>query len=188
MLCGHNAAWTSVQVRMMDGQTRNIQQGVSQEGTMAVQEQIGTFVPADEGKRVSFLGQLFTYKVLGESDAVSIFELVTPPQNGAAPHLHPKQDETHYILAGEYTFMLAGREVSAGPGSIVFVPKGTVHAFTNVGSQDGTILFIETPAGPLEQWLLESGEAGGEANLAQLIEAGKRSGAIEFVVLGQAGS
>ena len=80
--------------------------------------------------------------------------------------------------------MIAEREVSAGPGSIIFVPKGTVHAFTNVGIQDGKLLFIETPAGPLEQWLVESGEAGGETDLAQLAEAGKRSGAIEFVLPG----
>ncbi len=151
---------------------------------MTTQAQTGIVVPADEGKHISFLGQQFTYKLLGDSDAVSIFELVTPPQNGAAPHFHPAQDETHYILVGDYTFMLAGREVSAGPGSIIFVPKGTVHAFTNVGTQHGKILFIETPAGPLEQWLAESGEAGGEADLAHLIEVGKRSGAIEFVVPG----
>ncbi len=149
---------------------------------MTVQAQTGTVVPADEGKHISFLGQLFTFKLLGDSDAVGIFELVTPPQQGAPPHVHHRQDETHYVLAGDYTFMLAGREVSAGPGCIIFVPKGTVHAFTNVGTQDGKLLFIETPAGPLEQFLIEGGEAGGEPDLARLAEMGKRSGAIEFVV------
>ena len=149
---------------------------------MTAQAQTGIVVPPGEGKSLSFLGQLFTFKLLGESDAVSIFELVTPPQHGAPPHFHHQQDETHYILAGDYTFMIAGREVPAGPGAIIFVPKGTVHAFTNVGRQDGKLLFIETPAGPLEQFLIERGEAGGEPDFAQLAEVGKRSGAIEFVV------
>ncbi len=154
---------------------------------MAAQEQTGTVVPSGEGKRISFLGQLFIFKELGASDTVGIFELVSPPQTGATPHFHPQQDETHYILAGDYTFTLAGREVKAGPGAIIFVPRGTVHAFTNVGPEDGTILFVETPAGPLEQWLIASGEAGGEPAVAHLAETGKQSGAIEFVVPGQAG-
>ncbi len=154
---------------------------------MATQVQSGTCIGAGEGKRIAFLGQLFIFKELGASDTVGIFELVSPPQTGATPHFHPQQDETHYILAGDYTFTLAGREVKAGPGAIIFVPRGTVHAFTSVGPEDGTILFVETPAGPLEQWLIASGEAGGEPAVAHLAETGKQSGAIEFVVPGQAG-
>ena len=156
---------------------------------MTTQTQGGTYVPADGGRRSWLLGNLFTFKLLGDSEAVGLFELVTPPQGGAPPHLHPLQDEVHYVLEGRYAFRLDGRAFEAGPGSVVFVPKGTVHAFTNAGMGPGKILFVEAPAGPLERFLIEAGEPvedpsrppSGEPDMAKLLDAAKRSGGIEFV-------
>jgi hypothetical protein len=73
---------------------------------------------------------------------------------------------------------------------VVYVPRTTVHAFTYTGTQKGKMLFIETPAGPLEQFLEEAGEPvsdpssspQGPADMDKLQASAQRTGGIEFVV------
>ena len=120
---------------------------------------------------------------------MGIFEDEVPPESGAPPHLHRSQDETHYILEGQFEFVLGERKVNAGAGSVVYVPRTTVHAFTNTGTQKGKILFIETPSGALEQFLEEAGEPVsdpssppvGPPEMDKLQASAQRTGAIEFV-------
>jgi mannose-6-phosphate isomerase-like protein (cupin superfamily) len=42
---------------------------------------------------------------------------------------------------------LGDRIVNAPAGSIVFVPRGTVHTFQNVGTEPGVLLVGVTPGG-----------------------------------------
>ena len=46
---------------------------------------------------------------------------------GPPTHIHPHTDESFYIGEGEMTFVFADRQVVAGPGSFVFVPRGVEH-------------------------------------------------------------
>jgi mannose-6-phosphate isomerase-like protein (cupin superfamily) len=151
-----------------------------------------THLPSGEGKSLWILGQLMTFKVHDESETVGIFEIETPPEGGAPPHLHRSQDETHYILEGDFEFVLGlgDRTVDAGAGSVVYVPRTTVHAYTNVGTEMGKLLFIEAPAGPLEQFLEEIGEPvsdpaspqGLPPDMDKLQASAQRTGGIEWVV------
>jgi mannose-6-phosphate isomerase-like protein (cupin superfamily) len=147
------------------------------------------YVASGAGRSLWILGQLMTFKLYGESETVGLFEMVIPPGGGAPPHLHRTQDETHYILEGEFEFQCGERKITAGPGSVVYVPKGLVHAFGNHGTQPGRLLFVETPAGPLEQWLAEIGDPvtdpssppQGAPDMEKLAAAAQRTGGIEFV-------
>jgi mannose-6-phosphate isomerase-like protein (cupin superfamily) len=153
--------------------------------------QTAIHVPQGEGKSLWIVGQLVTFKVHGDqSEAVGIFEEEVPPEFEAPPHLHPSQDETHYILEGHFVFLLGERKVSAGAGSVVYVPRKTVHAYTNTETEWGKILFIEAPAGPLEQFLEEVGEPvsdpssppQGPPDMDKQQASAQRTGGIEFVV------
>ena len=145
-------------------------------------------VAQGEGKSLWILDELVTFKVHDHSETVGIFEDEVPPQTGAPPHLHRTQDETHYVLEGQFEFVLGERKVDAGAGSVVYVPRTTVHAFTNTGTEKGKILFINTPAGPLEQFLVEFGEPvsdpssppEGELDLDKLQAIAQRTGGLEF--------
>jgi mannose-6-phosphate isomerase-like protein (cupin superfamily) len=104
--------------------------------------------PQGEGRSLWILDQLMTFKVHQESETMWITEFEIPPESGAPPHLHRTQDETHHVLEGHFEYVLADRKVNARAGSVVYVPRTTVHAFTNTGTDMGRILFIEAPAGP----------------------------------------
>jgi mannose-6-phosphate isomerase-like protein (cupin superfamily) len=152
--------------------------------------QTASYIPQGEGKSVWILDEVCTFKVHDQSETVGIFEDEVPPESGPGPHLHRSQDETHYILEGQFEFVLGDRKVNAGAGSVVYVPRTTVHAFTNTGTEKGKILFIETPAGPLEQWLEEAGEPisdpssppqEGPPDMDKLQAIAQRTGGIEFV-------
>ncbi len=58
------------------------------------------------------------------------FELIElAGDRGPLPHIHREHDECFYIAEGLYTFVLGTEELQAPAGSVVFVPRGTRHAF-----------------------------------------------------------
>src|ERR1051326_8412067 len=67
----------------------------------------------------------------------AITEGTTPPLGGPPLHRHSREDESFYILEGEFVFEVDGKLLQAGPGSSVFAPRGTVHLFQNVGTSVG---------------------------------------------------
>jgi quercetin dioxygenase-like cupin family protein len=139
-----------------------------------------------QGDGVWFAGQLVTFKV--RDKGISLFELAVGPHGGAPPHRHRSQDETHYILEGRYTFRCDARTIDAGPGSVVHVPRGVVHAFTNISPGWGRMLCIVCPPGPLERFLDEAGQPARDRSspppdaitMEQLLDIAKRTGGIEL--------
>jgi mannose-6-phosphate isomerase-like protein (cupin superfamily) len=163
---------------------------------MEADNRSATYVPAGEGRNFWIQGQLLTFKIQGPGAKVAMFELLIPPKDGTPPHLHPAQEEIHYILEGQYEFRCADRTIQAGPGAVVHVPAGMVHCFTNIGIEPGQILFIATPAGPLERFLEEVGEPitdpsaahGPPLDIGKLQGVAQRTGGIAFVVCEATGS
>jgi mannose-6-phosphate isomerase-like protein (cupin superfamily) len=76
---------------------------------------------------------------------------------GPPLHIHPHTDEGFYIAEGEMTFEIGDREVVAGAGSFVFVPRGVVHTARNSGP------------GPMRGVLLLS--PGGAEHMTQPVES-----------------
>jgi mannose-6-phosphate isomerase-like protein (cupin superfamily) len=87
-------------------------------------------------------GQLLTYKVTAEQTggAYSLFEGTVPPGGAAPPHIHHREDESFYVVEGEFEFTRDGESIRAAAGSLVYVPRGSLHAFENVGESTGTLL------------------------------------------------
>jgi quercetin dioxygenase-like cupin family protein len=79
--------------------------------------------------------------------AYAIVESTTQPRSGPPLHRHTLEDESFYVLEGQYMFEVDGRRILAGPGSAVFAPRGTAHTFMNVGSTPGRMLGVMQPAG-----------------------------------------
>jgi len=100
---------------------------------------------------------------LGGADtdgSYAITEGITPPNGGPPLHRHSREDESFYILEGEFVFEVDGKQTKAGPGCSVFVPRGTAHLFQNIGTGVGRMLSVVQPAG-LEDFFTEMSVASG---------------------------
>jgi mannose-6-phosphate isomerase-like protein (cupin superfamily) len=84
----------------------------------------------------------------------AITDGITPPGGGPPLHRHSREDESFYILEGEFDFEVDGKLIHGGPGCSVFAPLGTVHQFQNVGTAPGRMLSVVQPAG-LEEFFNE---------------------------------
>lgn len=120
-------------------------------------------VPPGEGESIWTVGNTFTLKATTESTGGSmlLMEMNVPPRGGPPPHVHHRTDEAFWVLEGEIEILDGDRTFVAGAGSFVFVPKGTVHAFKNVGAGTARFLGIALPAG-LEGYFQEVGRPAGE--------------------------
>ncbi len=120
-----------------------------------------THIPPGEGsKSLWVLGELVMYKTTSEQTggAYSLFEVVSQPGGGPPPHVQHREDEAFYVLEGEYELLDEGRTMRAGVGSLVYVPKGNLHTYKNVGDKPGRILVSQTPGGLHERFFEEIGE------------------------------
>ena len=51
------------------------------------------------------------------------------------------------MLEGEHVFQVGDKEFRAGPGGLVFAPRGVPHAQRRVVPRSGRILVLTSPAG-----------------------------------------
>jgi len=114
----------------------------------------------DGGRSIWLLGMLVTFKAVSEETGgeYSLYEQTVPLQLGAPPHIHHRETEAFYVLEGEFEFLKGDHAVRAGAGEFVHVPRGVVHAFTNVGTMPARFLAIVTPGGLHEKLLSGLGE------------------------------
>ena len=80
----------------------------------------------------------------------TIQDQLMPEGSGAPPHLHERYEEGFYLIDGDIRFQVGEDIVTAGPGSFVWIPRGTPHAF-RVLSKTARALNFYTPGGFDEQ-------------------------------------
>ncbi len=134
--------------------------GTSSNGTMMPVMQPNLFpLPARSGKMVAVLGDLYTFLVSTEETggAFATLEKIIRPQNGPPPHIHHGNDETLYVMEGTFAFLVGEQTIQAETGTYVYVPRGTVHTFTNIGAAAGRLLVTVTPSG-FEKYFEEIGK------------------------------
>src|SRR5262249_8549760 len=69
------------------------------------------------------------------------------PGEGPPDHLHSNQEEVFFILEGAYEVTAGGETATAGPGTIIFIPRNVVHRFKNVGDKTACMLDWSLPGG-----------------------------------------
>jgi quercetin dioxygenase-like cupin family protein len=76
-----------------------------------------------------------------------MFECPIPPGDGPPVHRHEREDELFYVLEGRFKFSVDGKEFVGDQGAFACAPRGSAHAFRNVGPTPGKLLVTCTPAG-----------------------------------------
>jgi quercetin dioxygenase-like cupin family protein len=80
-----------------------------------------------------------------DATGFELFDLRGPAESGPPPHAHP-WDEAYYVLEGEVAVMVEGAEYLVGPGDVVNVPAGSLHAY-RITSASARFLVATTPQG-----------------------------------------
>ncbi len=113
-----------------------------------------------EGRAWWFLTDLYLIRAVSEdTDGVfTLSEVTAAPQSPPAPHIHHREDETYYILEGEFEFLDQDRTFTAGAGSLVYLPKHRLHSHRNPGDVPAKAVVLHTPAGNIEKFIEEVGK------------------------------
>jgi mannose-6-phosphate isomerase-like protein (cupin superfamily) len=114
-------------------------------------------VQAGEGTALETpIGDVVTVKAAtGQTNgSLTVLEFVIGPKQGPALHTHLREDELWYVIDGDFRFKAGGVMLRASTGGMAFGPRGTPHAFQNVGETPGRLLVITTPSG-LERFFEE---------------------------------
>lgn len=116
-------------------------------------------VDAGAGKTLRVISDLVTWKATADETggAYSLFETSTPPGGGTPPHLQHYEDEAFFVLSGTYAFHVGDDVIELGAGGYAFVPRDTVHAYSNVGDATARMLILVTPGGIHENFFAEVG-------------------------------
>src|SRR5512146_1421502 len=104
----------------------------------------------NEGELVHLLALGVRFMIDGEltGGAFSLVEHPLPPRALGAPvHTHRNEDEYSYVLEGRLGVQLGEEVLEAGPGELVFKPRGVPHAFWNAGDEPLRLLELISPAG-----------------------------------------
>jgi mannose-6-phosphate isomerase-like protein (cupin superfamily) len=114
--------------------------------------------------KAGFLGSIGVRFMIDGDEAGGDFSLVEhpmPPRALAAPlHRHNREDEYSFVLEGRMGALLGDEVLEAGPGDLVYKPRGQWHTFWNPGDEPCRILEIISPAG-FERFFDELLELGG---------------------------
>jgi len=104
----------------------------------------------NEGETVHLLALGVRFMIDGDATGgrFSLVEHPMPPRSLGAPvHTHKNEDEYSYVLEGRVGVQLGDEVLEAGPGELVFKPRGVPHAFWNAGDEPARLLEIISPAG-----------------------------------------
>src|ERR1700747_1486629 len=121
------------------------------------------------GTTTGSLGVVGARFILDGGPSEGRFSLVEHPivaRAMAAPvHLHIREDEYSFILAGRWGFWQGRNVAFAEPGDLVYKPRDVWHTFWNATDGPGRLLEIISPAG-FDQFFVE---------LAALLSSGQPS-------------
>jgi quercetin dioxygenase-like cupin family protein len=111
--------------------------------------------PAAENTR-AIPGAVFHFLVRGEQTSGSFSLIQIEVQRGAEPpaHVHQREDESYYVLAGSIRYLVGDQEFIVQTGDYVYLPKGVTHQF-QILSESARLLMWISPAG-LDQWFWEN--------------------------------
>jgi mannose-6-phosphate isomerase-like protein (cupin superfamily) len=92
------------------------------------------------------------WQVLARGDrtagTVMFGEARLPPRtSGPGLHVHSREDEAAFVIAGVMTFVVGERRFEATAGELVWLPREVPHTFANLGDEPAWVFGTTTPAG-----------------------------------------
>jgi quercetin dioxygenase-like cupin family protein len=113
-----------------------------------MQQRMTRVNPSEETIKIGPLGIRFLLTGADSGGSASVFEVFVPVgQKLAAPaHKNDAYEEVLYGVTGVLTWTVDGTPIAVGPGQALCIPRGAVHRFDNLGSEDVKQVCVITPA------------------------------------------
>ena len=94
------------------------------------------------------------------------------------PHVHANEDELFLVVDGHYSFFAEGRWTDVGAGGVVYLPRGTVHTYRQIGPGTGRLWILTTPAGFERFFARLANEVGSPAgpDMNRIVEISREHG------------
>jgi len=111
------------------------------------------------GKHIAIAGDINSI-LASKNDTEGTYSVVEAkvfPNGGPIPHIQTREHEGFYVLEGEITFTVEGKEIIAKTGTFVNVPPNVTHSFKNKTNHLAKMLIILAPGG-LENLFVEVGD------------------------------
>ena len=98
---------------------------------------------------IAAFGDCATFHLTGEQTGgkYTMFTNVTQPGCGPPPHRHDREDEWFLVLEGRAEFFKDGVWTEVPVGTSVFMERGTVHTFRNIGDTPLKQVIHTSPSG-----------------------------------------
>ena len=141
--------------------------------------------PSEENIQMGATGIAIRFLLTREdtNGSMSVFEVRVPAgQKLPAPaHKNDAYEEVLYGIEGVLTWTVDGTPIEVGPGQALCIPRGAVHRFDNLGSDDVKQLCVITPATMGPAYFREAADligaaAGGPPDRAKMIDVFRRHG------------
>jgi quercetin dioxygenase-like cupin family protein len=139
--------------------------------------------PSEETIKVGPIGIRFLLTGDDSKGSVSVFEVFVPVGHKlpAPAHRNEAYEETLYGIEGVLTWTVDGTPIEVGPGQALCIPRGAVHRFDNLGSEDAKQLVVITPAIMGPKFFREAAEVigaagGGPPDREKMMEVYRRHG------------
>jgi mannose-6-phosphate isomerase-like protein (cupin superfamily) len=102
----------------------------------------------EEGRRADLvsLGNRYMIDSAQTDGRFALIEHTIAPRALAAPmHVHEREDEYSFVLSGRMGAQIGDEVVEAGPGELVFKPRGIWHAFWSASDDETRVLELISP-------------------------------------------
>ena len=92
-----------------------------------------------------------SYKLLATRDILGCSNLCLgvsffPPGEHAPGHIHEKEEEVVYCMEGSGELVIDGKPEKLTPGTVVFMPPGSLHSVNNTGDKTIKLVYVFSPS------------------------------------------
>ncbi len=104
---------------------------------------------AGEGDCLNVIGIPTTVKLAAEQTGGVLSAFITEDPKLAGPplHIHREEDESMFVLEGDYRIRVGDTLRDVSPGDFAFFPRGVAHTYARIGDSPGRLLVLTTPGG-----------------------------------------
>ncbi len=141
-------------------------------------------VRPEDGKDIHAFGEVNRVMLDGSMTGgkIAVMFDTTPPGGGPPLHRHANEDEIFLVANGRISYRLDETWTELPIGSVVYLPKGCVHTYKNVGDTPSQHWILTLPAG-FETFFSRCGEEfakGGAPDMGRIVEISREHG-IEYL-------